>query len=489
MTIVNKKKRLLFLNPKIFYRPWPVPDDFTRYFIRIPNVTYPQLATSIRNIKNLDITVRDFLFEEISDAEYKRLIKENDIFCINVMADVVALNIEINIDIIKKINPSAIIILGGHHATFFAEEWLKRGADFIVLREGDLSFPVLIENILSNTNEFHINGILSANNLQCSDENLPYLKDLDILPMPDFNLVNYKFYNICRYNSGFTASLETSRGCVYDCSFCTIPIYWGKTQRFKSAERVCEEIDILYKIGIRQIAIVDDNFFAFPHRDYRIFEYVLSKYRDVIFGSFLRADYVIRNPEVIKIAARAGLKIVFIGYESDDIDAIERMGKRIEKNIVDKYAEIYQFLHNNDVYVYGFYLTGFPFQKKISLPSKKVADILLYSDWKPRKYTKLSKEFGVLDNFYWFRFLDERRIDPVKMLTFFFVTLDWRINNKFSRSHMINMLKGYADTIENWRFLSFIEFLKKISNVEKREELIRFIVDNNKKRIMKRLGL
>ncbi len=487
----NKKiRRILFLNPKVLYRPWPVPDDFTRYFIRIPNVTYPLLAASIRDIPDIEVEIRDFLFEEITNEKYRELIRNSDIFCINAMADVIALNIEVNIELIKRINPRSVIILGGHHATFFAEDWLKRGADFIVLREGEKSFPKLIRNLVNNETDTDIDGVMSK---RTADKNkfvdrTKNIENLDETPFPMFELTDYRYYNLSRFHKGYTASIETSRGCVHNCSFCTIPVYWGNRQRIKSSERVIEEIKYLYRLGIRQIGIIDDNFFASPERDFGIFEYLVKNgFNDILFGSFLRADHVIRYPELIKMAAKAGLRKVFVGLESDNPEDIDKMGKHIGSEYVERYPEIYQTLHNLGIYVYGFYLTGFPFQERIRLPRKKVADILLYSDWKPRKFTRMSDKYNSPENFYWLRFTDQRKFDLVKSMTYFLVTLDPHIFRKDSSDHLANMLYGYYDTMKHWNFYSFVEFIHKLQ--KNKNDIVSETVRQFKEKTIKDFGL
>lgn len=466
-----------------------MPDDFTRYFIKIPNVTYPLLAASIRDVSNTQVQIRDFLFENISNEKYKELICNTDIFCINAMADVVALNIEVNIELIKRIHPDATIILGGHHATFFSEDWLKRGVDFIVLHEGEKSLPTLIRNLINNETDAEIDGVISQKTAKADIlNNHNKVENLDDTPFPRFELTNYRYYNLFRFHKGYTASIETSRGCVHNCRFCTIPVYWGNRQRIKSSERVIEEIKYLYKLGVRQIAIIDDNFFASPERDFRIFEYLVNNgFNDILFGSFLRADHVLKYPDLIKIAAKAGLRKVFVGLESDSPEDIDKMGKHIGSEYVERYPEIYNILHNLGIYVYGFYLTGFPFQKRNRLPRKKVADILLYSDWKPRKFTQMSDKYNIQDNFYWLRFTGQNKFDIVKSLIYFFATLDIKIFRKNSADHMANMLYGYYDTMKHWNIYSFAEFIHKLQ--KDKNNVVSKIVKRFKEKIIKDFGL
>lgn len=126
--------------------------------------------------------------------------------------------------------------------------------------------------------------------------------------------------------------VQTSRGCPFECSFCDVIQYLGRKQRHKPAEAVVREAQVLYDHGYREISLSDDNFTVYRQRTRALLaELIAWNGRDgrapVRFNTQMSIDAA-RDPELLELCNRAGLRQAFIGLETDNAAALQESRKR-----------------------------------------------------------------------------------------------------------------------------------------------------------------
>jgi len=357
-TLINKTG-ILFLYPKDLYWSWPVSNDFCRKILPLLRVTYPQLASMIPEIP---VTFIDCMANlSIGFEEYIKILEQYPVICISSVTPLAALNTEITVRLIKKHNPDAVVVLGGHHATFYSEEWLQRGVDIIVRHEGEIAFQSVMRALASGQPIDGIQGIsfIGHEGTPVHTDDAPFVDNLDDLPIPNWDIVDFSLYSFRLTPNGPPGTVETSRGCPHKCNFCCAAAMWKHRQRFKSAERVLAEIDNLVQRGVGQIMFADDNFGVRRKRDIEILEGVISRSYDLGIWSFIRASTVLKDPDFIEIAARAGLKQVYIGYEAIKDGTLDHYKKNPHGVNAADYTKVYQTLHKNGIFVVGMFVRDF----------------------------------------------------------------------------------------------------------------------------------
>jgi len=215
---------------------------------------------------------------------------------------------------------------------------------------------------------------------------------------------------------------------------------WRQTQRYKSVDRVIEEVKELKNLGVDNIAIADDNFGTFYERDKAIFERLLKEEIKVYFWAFMRVDMILNYPDLIKTAAQAGLKEVLIGFESVHDEELKIYNKQLNKVQVHDYQEAYRLLKEQDIMVFGSFVEN-TFLKKINngqrlLNPNKFCDISMHMDFAPVKETswfdKLAKEnLIIVDTFYYHRYIPSyKQVNRKKDKMFFWKVLRGILNEK-----------------------------------------------------------
>ncbi|HLE26983.1 MAG TPA: radical SAM protein [Anaerolineales bacterium] len=221
----------------------------------------------------------------------------------------------------------ATVVLGGPEPVSYAAEYLARGADVIVVGEGELTVEDLLARRFQNLRE--VPGIIfrAGDGAVVRNPPRPYISNLDALPFPDREAIDGdRYVRVWREHHGLgSVSLICARGCPYHCQWCSHAVY-GHTHRRRSPANVVAELEMLLeRYQPDQIWYADDVFTI--HRRW-FFEYAaLLRQRGIKipFECISRADCM--NEDVVRTLAEMGCCRLWIGSESGSqriLDAMRR---------------------------------------------------------------------------------------------------------------------------------------------------------------------
>ncbi len=257
---------------------------------------------------------------------------------------------------IKKQNK--LVVMGGYHVTFLDREALETGlVDFVVRGEGEEIFLNLLNALEDNTDLKQVDGIsyLVDGRFQRNKSALPP-RNLDKMPFPARDLLNIEEYNNNMNGMRFT-NLITSRGCPFNCYFCSSSRFGGLKWRARSAKSIVDEIEYLYYIhDYRAFSIMDDNFTLRPKR---IFEFADELERrnlnDIYWWCFSRVDILVKNEAMVKRMAEVGGYMIFLGLESQNEEILDTYNKHIGN---DQQAKAIELLTKYGIEIHGSYIIG-----------------------------------------------------------------------------------------------------------------------------------
>lgn len=283
--------------------------------ISMPLLGPVYLGTILKN-RGHDVTVYN---EDICAPDYARL--DADLIGISILTSTARRGYEI-----AKKFPREKVIVGGVHASLLPEEALRFARQVVV---GEA------EGVIADVAEGRRKDPIV--------QGFP-VEDLDALPNPDFSLIR-----------GFHAApailpISTSRGCPFDCSFCSVTKMFGRKYRFRNAENILAE---MRSRGKRSFFFCDDNFTAHPQRTRRLLDLMI---KDRIRGWVcqVRCD-VARDKELMDLMARAGCGVVCIGFESINPKTLEAYKKR--QSLAEIVNAIRSF-HQRHIKVHGMFVLG-----------------------------------------------------------------------------------------------------------------------------------
>jgi radical SAM superfamily enzyme YgiQ (UPF0313 family) len=243
------------------------------------------------------------------------------------------------IEALRSAKVTAHITMGGHYPSFDPEEVLQRipGIDTVVRYEGEATLIELVSRLLEERDWRDIDGIAFRRDGEVVINPLrPAIKDLDTLPVPDRQSYDYESEALP------TAAILGSRGCPWDCTFCSIrPFYeaqGGALRRFRKPEAVVQEMADLYsERGVSLFLFQDDDFLAGARFAQKwaceIADGLIERDLNgkIAFKMSCRSDEVDRD--CLEHLQRGGLTHVYMGVEAGDEGDLLAMNKRLKPSV------------------------------------------------------------------------------------------------------------------------------------------------------------
>ena len=329
----------------------PAPSGFHVFSVfKLPRLGLPQLGTILKE-KGYDVKI---YCPDIAPMNWAEVLSAD-----MVMISTITSTTPEAYNIAKKIKEKAKVLgktisiaMGGAHVTFMAEEALNNYADYVVRGEGEETILELI-SWLENGNDVgrisNISGLsYKIGNKVHHNNPRPYLQDLDSLPTIDLSLIQgYKKVGIL--------PVLTSRGCPYDCTFCSVTKMFGHKYRFKSPEKAIEELKHYRKLYPGMwVFFYDDNFTASPERSKILLEMMLENGLSFSWTAQARVD-VARDKELLRLMQRTNCKVLYIGLESINPKTLEEYNKR---QTVEEMEKAIKTLHQYKIKVHGMFVLG-----------------------------------------------------------------------------------------------------------------------------------
>lgn len=262
------------------------------------------------------------------------------------------------------------VILGGIHPTALPAE-ASLHADAVVIGEAEGKIEELIKDFKrGKMKKFYSSKILPS---------------LDNLPIPRHDL-----FGESRYLEEINM-IQTSRGCPYNCSFCSVSQFFGRTYRVKPVEDIVKEVKTLNRHTL--LFFVDDNIAGNHKHSIELFKALIP----LNIKWFGQASITIaNNRELLRLAARSGCLALFIGFESVSKSSLKEVGK--SWNQVERYKEAIKIIHSYGISIIGAFIFGFDsddksvFEETVSFIDKNSIELPSFSILTPFPGTRLFDE-------------------------------------------------------------------------------------------------
>ncbi|MBI2909949.1 MAG: radical SAM protein [Chloroflexi bacterium] len=270
---------------------------------------------------------------------------------------------------VKLALPKAFVVLVGTHASALPEETLalSPGIDAVARGEYDYTIRDLARCLESGGNLACVSGLVFRDGEDIRyNEARPRIEDLDSLPFVSevyrrhLNIRNY-FFAAADYPM---VMLITGRGCPFRCFFCVYPqTIHGRRYRLRSAENVVDEFEYIARElpEVREIGIEDDTFTANRQRTRDICELILSRGLPIKWYCNVRVDL---DLETMRLMKRAGCRLLTVGFESADQEALNLMHKGITVEQIRRFVED---ARKANLLVHGCFMAGNPGETRESL--------------------------------------------------------------------------------------------------------------------------
>lgn len=311
-------KKLLLINPV---------SQFRRGFLNSEITRFPPLAYGIISALTPDNWEVEIIDENYDSFKYK----EADL--VGLTGFTSSIYRAYQIAEIYKQNKIPVVI-GGIHASMLPEE-AANYADSVVVGEVESVWKNLLEDFENNKLKKFYHG-----------ERL----SLDNIPPIDYSIFNPNY---------LVSSTLTTRGCPFDCEFCTVTAFNGGKYRMRPVENVLDEIE---KMPQDKFFFVDDNIIGYSKASKeharQIFQGIIDRGIKKTWWSQASLNFA-KEPELLKLAYESGCCLIFIGVEAETEEGLVATNKRLNKKIgVDKFNESFDKIREVGIAVLGSFIFG-----------------------------------------------------------------------------------------------------------------------------------
>jgi len=237
----------------------------------------------------------------------------------------------------KKLGITTIV--GGPDPSLRPERYLKLGADYVIIGEGEETVKELLLCLIKGDDPSFVRGISFIKNSKIIfTAPRPFIKDLDKLGAPDRSLIDIERYrNTWLEDHGFAmATVMTSRGCPYSCYFCSNPIApFGRRYTYRSPKNVVDELEeVIVKYGFDRVWFADDVFTINRERTIALCKEIINRGLKFKWSCLTRADRV--DIELLKLMKESGCEEIFYGLESGAQEILDAMNRNMKVETMKK---------------------------------------------------------------------------------------------------------------------------------------------------------
>lgn len=359
-------------------------------------------------------------------------------------------------DAVKERWPGSRVVVGGMHATNAVASLLERESIDLVCRgEAETTVVDLVRGAQPQ-------GFIGRTNLT-DRASCPLITDLDAIPFPAWHLIPMDEYlygvnrarRLDKIDQDGIATIVTTRGCPFRCTFCASWTVHGREMRYRSVQNVIKELEILYeRYGAREVVPEDDLFTVKKSRIIGLCEAVAERFHGTLSFQFPNGLSVATlDEDVIRAMTLMGMRVANI--------AIESGSPHVQKYVIKKHVDleratrVVDACRRNDVIVRAYFILGFPGETRDQMQQTIDFARALCVDWATihpaaplvgtEMYHQMLERGDIDSSFNWdSAFFAERAFDTPEVGAQELKTLCYRANLE------LNFFENYNLRVGNW---------------------------------------
>lgn len=306
--------------------------------IKLPRLGLPLIGTMLARLGH-DVKV---FVEDLAPINLKRLL-DSDIIGLSATTSTAPAAYRLA-DEIRQQNRRIPLVIGGPHVTFLPDEALEH-VDYCVRGEGEHTMIELVASLENGGDVENIQGLsYKREGRVYHNPERPLNKDLDALPFPDLSLIE-------GYGRMRITPIATSRGCPYNCRFCSVIQMFGQKYRVRSVQNVLDEI---IEKKPKQIFFYDDNFTADRNRTKKLLQGIIDHCPKTIWTAQVRPE-VAKDEELLQLMFDSGCRLVYIGFESINKKTLKAYNKKLDAEEIPSCIET---IHRHGIKIHGMFVIG-----------------------------------------------------------------------------------------------------------------------------------
>ncbi|MBF0269677.1 MAG: radical SAM protein [Alphaproteobacteria bacterium] len=287
------------------------------------------------------IHILDANADALTPGQFEAAVRDwqPDVVGVSVLANEFAVTGHVACSCVKNVSKTIVTVLGGVYPTSRPADAIKDShVDFVAIGEGEYLFPQLLDHLAGKAPLPDKGLAYLKDGRAVVQERAPFIQDLDAIPYPAYDLIDFNRYATKVYKYIVDApralpyaKLVTSRGCPIGCTFCQVETISGKMTRYQSPARVVDEMEWLVgTYGVKAFEFLDDNFLGHRGRALAIFNEMIRRQLPVVWNAMNVSAFYL-SEEMLEVMRASGCRYVSIAVES----GVQRVLKEIIRKPID----------------------------------------------------------------------------------------------------------------------------------------------------------
>lgn len=344
----------------VLINPNPLPESPWYTKASIPPMGLMYIAAVLEK-EEYEVKIIDAYLERLNQITLSKRIIEQDPDIVGITTDSCNFHESLRIAKLVKSISHATTVMGGPHVTVRTKEVIQYPeVDIVVFGEGEYTMLDIAYRIEHEKSLEGCDGCFyKENDKIIYNPPRQRIENLDILPFPARHLLPYKKYSRSYTLGGIKNPVDTmitSRGCPFNCSYCSSRIIWRKVYHARSPENVVDEIEYLIdNCGTKGIYFRDDNFTLGEDRILKICEILRERKIDIEWECSSRVDLV--NKSLLEKMYKAGCRAIWYGIESGSQRTLKKLNKGIS---IEQSRNAVKITREAGIKVGGSFMIGIP---------------------------------------------------------------------------------------------------------------------------------
>jgi len=271
--------------------------------------------------------------------------------------------------IVKKVNKKILVVVGGAHSSANPKSVLKsKDIDIAVIGEGEETFFDIVKNFDKKRKLKNIKGTAIRQGKKIKiNKPREFIENLDDIPFPARHLLPMEKYlnhpeNAIANMRSPTSEIISSRGCPFNCIFCSIKTVWGNKWRARSAKNVVDEVEMLNKkYKIKEFRFFDDNLTWDKKRIMKMCDEIIKRKLNIKWDTPNGVAISTLDEEVLKKMKQSGYYRIVMGIESGSEKTLRFIRK---PHKLEKAKEVIKICNKLGIWTWSTFVIGFPYEKK-----------------------------------------------------------------------------------------------------------------------------
>lgn len=325
---------ITLINPPERLRVWAgIPKAHAHGVYCFPPLGLMHIQAAIEKRSHYIAEICDPVVDDLDYPDFEQMLKRYPLDLVGISTYTHSLpDVQMTINLVRKINPNAKIVLGGPHCAMFPEYSIQlEGIDAMVTGDGEDPFLDICRAHDEGKDFSGISGVWwkTHDGEVVRNEELPSTRDLTRYPWPDRSRSRYKDYYLPGTKQPLVTTAITSRGCPHSCPFC---LTYKKQYRIRDIDHILDEMEHCLSLGITETHFIDDLFT--PNSQWVLKFCDGIERRGLKFNWGYKTTIAGTTREQIRRCRETGCTKIHFGVESANNEGLDAFGKHCDTDDV-----------------------------------------------------------------------------------------------------------------------------------------------------------